>query len=620
MGRRHKPNRKKLLKEALRAQNRKESAELVDDGPLRHIHPKRELVESEATSHAKPTLLKWTPLLIAVIGTLSFATGLRGKFMPDDTSQIANNPIAHSISNIGRLFTGSTYFNGTTLVGNYYRPLMESTFSAIYTFFGANPMPFHILQLAVYIAAAILVFQFFRYRFNSSLALGLALIFLVHPMNSQVVFSISALQDTLYFFFGMLAIWLLLRSNSYINTVLSVVSIFFSLLSKENGALFIVVALVYLYISDRDRMRQYAKLLALPIVLYLILRFNAIGLGVHSQQATIDNMSLWGRLIMIPSIIWFYFRTFIWPTRLSSGYYWTNSHLTLHNFWLPIVIDTVIITALVYGANLVRRMQSQGDYVAYCFFAAWAAIGMVGLLQIVPLDMTACTNWFIFSMIGVLGMIGEVIKAIPWKLPTWRSLGIAAVAVIVVLGIGSFLRGFDWRDPQALYLRDAADAPMNNAVAYENLSNTSFNKGDYVHEAEYADKAIAILPGYTDYNNLGYADLKLGDYPGALNAFQQGLKYYPVENLYAGIAVVSMYYNFPSNQQLLTDGIKAYPHDPTLWSALAILQIHQHDQKDAVATISLASKYTQIDSNIYNAIMNHKSFTIDYGAQPELIQ
>jgi hypothetical protein len=98
-------------------------------------------------------------IAIAVVGLAVYCSGLGGQFVNDDNGQIVTNVPVHSITNIGTFFAGGTFYNGQGgLYGNYYRPLMMTVFSAVYSLFGANPLWFHLLQLLLFIACAFVLF------------------------------------------------------------------------------------------------------------------------------------------------------------------------------------------------------------------------------------------------------------------------------------------------------------------------------------------------------------------------------------------------------------------------------------------------------------------------------
>jgi 4-amino-4-deoxy-L-arabinose transferase-like glycosyltransferase len=278
-------------------------------------------------------------LIIVILGFAIFSTGLTSPFHGDDIFQIVTALPVHSITNIRLFFEGGTIYTGhglAPLSGTYFRPLMTTIYSLIYSLFGARPVAFHIVQLALYVGSASLLYLIFKYSFKTVMALILAIIFLIHPLNSQVVYAIQYMQDALFFFFGILAIWLLLRFKSIRSLWLVALCLFLSLLSKETAVVFIIMALLYLFWFNRDRFYKFIYIMVVPVAAYLALRINAVGTTVYSNVAPIDHLNLLDRLLTMPSIVLFYITKFVFPWKLATAYYWTYSSFSVRHVLLPL--------------------------------------------------------------------------------------------------------------------------------------------------------------------------------------------------------------------------------------------------------------------------------------------
>ena len=602
--RRRKGNNTKAVSSAV---VKKKSSPKTKQNPI--VQGAQELA-SQPNSWWDLTTLK-VSLALMIIGLAVFFTGVATPFMQDDQSQIVNNPTVHSMSNIGVFFEGSTFYDGegvhSPLSGIYYRPLMTVVYSIIYTFFHLNTFPYHFVQILLCIGGAILLYLVLQYFFNALLAFVLSIIFLIHPINSQVAFALPAMQDALYFLFGILAIWLLMRFKSVKSLWLVATSLLLCVLSKEAGLMFFGMALLYLGMFERERLRPLAGMLSIPAILWFVLRVHAVGLFAHTQVAPIDNLGLGGRLLTSPSIMSFYLFKLIFPWKLASGYYWVHGRFSIRNVLLPLLIDLGVIALAVYLGGLVKRRLSDTEYKVYIFFTVWAALGMLTILQVFPLDLTACETWFRFSFVGILGMVGCVLLAYQEHIkPAW----FLAITMLIIgsLGVRTELWGVDWSSSYKLAMSDIA-ASKEDYVAYNQAGLIALNAGNYTGARSYFKQSIAAYPFLTNYNDLGLCFVRLNDYSAAYTAFEHALQYGSLNSVYGSFGEMSLFTgNQNTSRQLLLKGIHSYPDDATLWVYLALLDQKYDDNTDAKVAIGNAKQ--SVSPEIYSHIMNNQHFTL----------
>lgn len=552
-------------------------------------------------------------IVIVVVGFIIYSAGLMNPFQGDDSSQIISNTLVHSMSHVSQLFRGSTFnYNGGTeeLNGTSYRPLMSVAFALIYTLFGPHPLAFHLVQLAFYISSAILFYLVLRFAFGVALSLALALIFLVHPENSQVVYSIPTMQDALFFFFGILAFWLMLRFKSAWSLVLVSLCLFLSLLAKEAGVLFFVAILGYLAAFERRRFWLLAIALAVPAIGYLTLKAGAVGIGVHMDIAPIDQASLGDRLLTMPAIAAFYLGKFIFPWKLATGYYWVYKSFSFEHTALPLLFNLAVVALGLYVGRVIRRRLPTSYFYIYLFSAVWMLVGLVPYLQIVPLDMSACETWFYFSMAGALSLIGVVLVAFQDSVrPQW-FYGVVVV-LLLTLGIRTTTRAFDYRSQYRLSLSDVQSSPQDY-VQYNNLSFYCLNNGLPAEAQKYAQDSINLFPSAFNYADLGAALELEGRYSQAVQALRSGLKYDDNlaliwENL-GGVTLV--YGTYDNNRQTINEGLDHFPQNSDLWMYGAILEYRHGNITAAQEDIAKSANYGQAPPFIYDSIMNKKQFDL----------
>lgn len=531
--------------------------------------------------------------------------------MGDDISQIVENLPVHSLGNIQLFFQGGTFYTGgglSPLAGTYYRPLMTVIFSAIYSVFGDNPTAFHAVQLLLYITVGFMLFLVLRKFFSQSLSLFLSLIYFIHPINSQMVYSIASMQDVQFLLFGLLALWILLRFEFVWRFVLVGLHLLLSLLSKEAGILWVGMVLLAVGLWYRKDWLLGVVATVVPVGLWLLLKVPAVGWSVQSHIAPIDQLG-WERLWMMPELLVFYVLKFLLPLKLATGYYWTESSASFGSFIVPLMALLLLIGGLVYGYKRLQPRLSTADQKAWLFFGCWTVVGMASYVQIVPLDMTASETWLAFAGMGILGLLGmlgrELLAIRPVNI---EYMLMAGVLVILLLAGRTMVRGFDYADPYALAATNIS-VDDTNYNAYNQLAEQALKQNDFASGQEYAAKSVAIYPTFTNYNHLGLAYGGLREYAKAAEAYRQGLRHNPNYNvLYQNLAQLALAYQDEQlNEQFMQQTVKKFPGDGMLWLYLAIYEQKNGNHQEALDALQHATA-PQV---IYDAIMSDQKLKID---------
>lgn len=531
---------------------------------------------------------------IIIIGLVVFFNILFNGFVFDDGLQVENNVVIHSIANIPYFFTGGNFVNTSTdqLVGIYYRPVLTSIYAIIYTFLGSSAFPFHLVQLLLHITNAVLVFLLLRKFFAKSLTFFLTLLFLVHPINQETVAYISNLQDILFFFFGIIA-FLLGTSKHQGSIKLSLLCIFLllALLSKETAILFIPVIILYEYLFQRKRF-SYKFLLSIfaTTVLYLFLRFFVAHLSpVKDPFIPIMNASLQERLITMPSMIFYYLKTFFFPYKLALGHDWIVTSLTFNQFYMPFIVDIVFFFLLGFLGFFIWKTHRK-SFATFMFFFTWFVLGLLMHLQFIPLDATVADRWFYFPIVGLIGVIGIVSTVVSPYLKVYKSFAIyLAVAIITLLAVRTFVRNSNWINAPTLCQHDLQ-------IVYDSYPMQFACAGDWLQagDVKEAQKHFAIVAQLApDWGENWYLYGVSMAYAGDNNAAQ---KYYLKDldltnDSNAYIALGSSYLkdnNIPEAKMFIQKGLQHYKNYPKLLLFLAVVEYDQKDKGEALITANKA--------------------------------
>jgi hypothetical protein len=560
-------------------------------------------------------------MIIAVVGLVVFSTSLTNPFQGDDAGQIVSNVPVHLITNIRLFFEGSTFYSGQGLAplgGVYFRPLMTTVFSLVYTFFGPHPIYFHIFQILICIGSTIFLYLFLRYSFKPDLALFLSLIFLVHPMNSETALAIPVTQDTLFFFFGILALYLSVRFKSITSLLFVSFCLLLSLFAKETGVLFVAMTTAYLFKWDRKRLYPFFGMLVIPMLLYLVLRVHAVGLlGNQPNSSPIQRLGLDGRLLTAPSIVLFYLAKFIFPWKLATSYFWVYRKFTVMHVLTPLLIDCAIVTIFVYAGMRIYVRATAAIFYTYLFFSLWLNLGLLFVMQIFPLDSTASEAWFYFPMVGLLGMLGVIVTVFPLHLRP-QLIYVLAISVLLILGFRTAMRGFDWRSPYQLAIMDTNNSQDNFRADYI-VEDFMQDKGQYQSALPYAEAGTESGPSYSGFVSLATIYTNLGDYPQAQTAYSYSLKYATpstVNQTYEGYCALALLSDSVSSYGKCLYGVgKAVPRDSTAWLYLSFIEVKKHNSTNARLAVTKADMYGQVPQQIYDAIINNQPISINVAGE-----
>lgn len=562
-----------------------------------------------------PLTTKKAISFIFLIGFIVYFYGLFNGFVSDDNALIINNPYITSVSFIPKFFFESHSSLGQIkILGvNFYRPIIDSLYVIINLISGMNPSAYHLVQTILVLTNASLLFLVLKKFFKINVAFLLSILFLIHPINSEVAYYIADTADVLFFLFGISAFLILINTESKKAILLSFILMFLSLLSKETGILFILVSVFYVILFKR---KLFATTLSLSLVTLFIwggLRMNAIGLGTYAySNAPIQRLDLVTRITYIPSIVFFYIKELIFPKELSMSYQWVNKGISIKSFYLPLIIDLLFFAVISIFGYLVFNLKNKKIFSVFIFFCFWFLIGLVIHLQFFPLDETVAERYFYFSFVGVLGMLGILIEnfRINLKKPVLLSV---VLVIIVLLSARTFIRGFDWKDDYVLASHDI-NVSKNSYVLNYIISTIYLDRGNFPEARKYALASVESFPYIINYTNLGAIYVKQGNYEKAKEAYLEATKYGDDQIPYDNLAELAlMYGDQKENIKFLNSVVEKYPTDYKLWFSLAILEYINDRKKEARLAIEKAKLYSTENRVlfIYNIISNDKPLELE---------
>lgn len=110
---------------------------------------------------------------------------------------------------------------------------------------------------------------------------------------------------------------------------------------------------------------------------------------------------------------------------------------------------------------------------------------------------------------------------------------------------------------------------------------------------KHGERSVELFPTITSYTNLGVIYLREGEYKKAKESYMNGLRYGDDQVPYDNLAQLALIYgDQKENITFLRSAAKKYPHSPTIWLSLAILEYVNGDKINAQSSIDQAKNYS----------------------------
>lgn len=469
-------------------------------------------------------------LLLAVIVTLVYREAPGNQFHFDDYHNIVDyGPVRMAQPSPAALLEA---FANPRLT---YRNLASLTFAIDWWRGGGEPRPFLQTNVLLHVLAALAVFLFarqvlLRWRTDDPgivllAAFGVALLWAVHPINSQAVNLIVQRMTILATLFVLLSLscYLAGRSAESPRAIawFAAAALFAALgaFSKENAWILPLLVLAIEYGVVRHgkalvRNRLDTFLLSLPfIAAALVVLDLASGSGPISRSFLsgyeFRSFTMEERLLTQPRVVFFYLSLLLWPLpgRFSLEHdFAVSTALTSP----PATILSLLALAIVLLAAVYLFLRPKTRLPG--FLLLWPALTLAIESSFVPLEMVFEHRMYL-PAVGLAILAGVAWISVHDRRPAYAQAFAALVAVIALgLALSTVERTKLWQEPLALN-EDAVTKAPNSSRAWSNLGMHRYLSGDQAGAIAALEKALELSGGreLKALEHLGVIHLDLGD-------------------------------------------------------------------------------------------------------------
>src|ERR1039458_2781399 len=417
----------------------------------------------------------------------------------------------------------------------------------------------HIVSVILYILSVVFLLQLLRdYIFkyanlkfinHNDLAFLTSIIFLVHPIHTEVVANVKSRDEILSFLFIVLTFIFVFKydeKKESKNLFLGLFFYFLALLSKEWGITLVALIPMSFYIFRKNSIVQSIKN-SLPYiavgVFYLILRYKFVGAGKQGEiTEVLNNPFVYAKGFEAKAtqifVLLKYLRLLIFPHPLSADYSWKT--IPYNNFGDALVwISIFVHIAIVYYMFVLLKKR---NWIAFAIAFYLSHLFLVSNLAM-PIGATMGERLIYHSSIGFIMVAAFLllsgINKITSQTENKKRLQLLLIVLMVVpMGYATIARNPNWETDNILFMHDAWVVPNsvlangNSGKAFIELAQVekdSIKKSVLLDSAIYhLNKAVTLHPKYVNgYLNLGLAFFQKKDLDKAEYFWNQARKYFP---------------------------------------------------------------------------------------------
>ncbi len=628
----------------------------------------------------------WIPyIIIAVLGLGLYVNTFHHEFALDDDIIICKNEhVLKGIGGMGDIMTKDvfdSYYKSMNLTaqlaGGRYRPFSVATYAIEQEFIGTLPeglkadswdvnknkiqdpnedvtkdglwtdrdfkvrgtMLRHVNNVLLYILGVSMIFMFlsrFFFKENKFLALLTALLFLAHPLHSEVVANMKSRDEILSLMFMVLTLYfsfLYVESKNKKHIIIACITYFIALLSKEYGASLLMIVPLGLYVYYKKL--QFSDIILLMgglVVTFGIYYFIRSGVVLNLSDSSVQDSELLNNPYLLATdaqasatkvfMNLKYFILLLYPYAMSSDY---SYNVIPYKEYSDIGVILSILLLIGSAAGLIIAIRTR-SWLAFPIIFALAHLCLVnnmffniGATMGERLVYHTSLGTCILMVFGLYYLFTKVFKM------NGNLIAVVLLPVIALYSFKTIERNPAWKNDFTLTLTDVKTYP-NSIMLNGNACNRLIEMSEYPKNAKvanayldsaanYGRKALKLHPGYvTTYMNMGMIKFKQQDVDSAASYWDNVIRLFPThpnvpqirQTLLIGYSNKANDYlkvnNLNGALPLLLKAYKYTPENPKLNYDIGTVYSAMQNPAKAREYWSNGLRYAPNDQNLLNAM------------------
>ena len=502
-------------------------------------------------------------VIVALFALLLYAQSISFKYTLDDGTVIKENKLTKKgISAIPEILTHSYWYGFNKSDDATYRPASLIMLAIEYQFFDDNPHVNHLVNVILYALTCWLLFMLLCKLFTSQNLIFpfiCSLLYVAHPLHTEVVDSIKSRDEILCFPFAISSALLLLRyisRNSILALVFGGICFFGSLVSKETGITFFVVLPLMLYVFTKADLKKIIIVIAVLGAFtagYILIRAQILqSVTTTRKLLPIDNTMMATENIISQKATAFYILLkyiflLLVPYPLSYDYSFSQIKIQQITDLGAIFGIFVYAAAGVFAIVNIRKKNVLAFSILYFVIILAPASNVLVIIGSTMAERFMYAPSLGFCIILTYFLIKvtktENIKSrfstVQQFIKGNRSIFTFVFIITILYSLQTISRSVDWRDNIALFGNDVKVADKSARAHYNWASSLLLdmypkeknkNKQNDILDRSIGEfnKAIAIFPNYADaHMNLALAYTDREYFDNAIASYETARQLYP---------------------------------------------------------------------------------------------
>lgn len=471
-------------------------------------------------------------------------------YVLDDIVVLTENKfVVKGIKGISEIFTTdlmSGYSSKENLLSEArYRPFSLFIFALEYQFLGANPFVSHFINVLLFALLIGLIYKLLQSHIfreqNKNLAFITCLLFVVHPIHTEVIANVKSRDELIAFVLLMASLISLVRHYTKKSGWLFVSGLtyfFLALLTRESAVTFIAVfPLILYFFYGQSLSKAINKSMPLLIVFvgYMVLRYKIIGFSKPMVTDVLNAPYLYATSAQAFATKVFvlvkYISLLIFPHPLSADYSYNQIPYIEINSVQFIFSFSILIAMMVLTFHSFKNRS----IISFSILYFMTTISLVANF-VVDIGTPLSERLLFQPSLAICIVAAFLFFELESKMK-FLSRGLF-LTVLILLSLKTFSRNGDWKNNETLFFADVISAPNSARTtlyalevyrAKAKVTEDEKLKKEYFDKAEYYGlKSLQIYPDFAvTYLNLGFVYFYQTNYNKASEYWSKGYKLAP---------------------------------------------------------------------------------------------